>query len=101
MVQSRAAWRVGDGTKAWEILSFSETRESGNVLGTFMAAWDDHGLNLEVIWLGLVAGSAYGWHAAKPVAAELLPRFAKLFYGAEPEKVKEMTKLFEDWRAPW
>jgi hypothetical protein len=86
---------------AWEILSFSATRKSDNVLGTFMAAWDDHGLNLEIVWLGLVAGSAYGWHAADPPAGELLPRFARLFFGADPARTAEIFELMNDCALFW
>ncbi len=86
---------------AWEILSFGATRKSDNVLGTFMAAWDDHGLNLEIIWLGLVAGSAYGWRAADPAAAELLPRFAKLFFGTDPARIAETYELMNDCALFW
>jgi hypothetical protein len=66
-----------------------------------MAAWDDHGPNLEIIWLGLVAGSAYGWQAAEPPGAELLPRFARLFYGVEPEKIQEIYELMNDCALFW
>ncbi len=83
-----------------EMVSFGEVRKN-DVLGTFMAAWDDHGPQLEVIWLGLVAGSAYGWHAAEPDPGELLPQFARLFYGPETVDMQSVYELMNDGALFW
>jgi hexosaminidase len=83
-----------------EIIARGEARKSDNILGTFVAAWDDHGINLEIVWLGLVAGSCYGWNT-EPSSGELLPRFTKLFYGAEAGSMREIYELMNDCALFW
>jgi|GEM_PF-2882386 len=84
----------------YQRISFGEIREN-DVLGTFIAAWDDHGHNHEVIWLGLIAGSAYGWNAGTPEPDEIMPRFARLFYGPEALQMEEIYRLMNECALFW
>jgi hypothetical protein len=86
--------------KMYRRISFGEVREI-DVLGTFIAAWDGHGSTLEVVWLGLVSGSCYGWNAGTPEPDELLPRFVKTFHGPEARGMAEAYRLMNDGALFW
>ena len=83
---------------------FGEVRNN-EVLGNFTAAWDDHGANHEVIWLGLNARGTYGWHAGAPEADEIPPKFMRLFYGLNEVNMEEAYELMNDvalfWTFSW
>jgi hypothetical protein len=85
----------------YEIMCLAETRKSDNVMGTFMAAWDDRGSNLEIIWAGLIAGSSYGWNGANPKPGEMLPQFIKLFYGPGVDNMVQIYELMNDCALFW
>ncbi len=84
----------------YQRISYGKVREN-DVLGTFIAGWDDHGPNLEVIWLGLVTGSSYGWHAGLPTPEEIFPRFINTFYGHRSVEMDEVFRLMNDGSLFW
>jgi len=93
--------RVNDVYKS---ISSGEVRKN-DVLGTFVAAWDDSGPHDEVFWLGWVAGTSYAWNGGTPHPDELVPQFMRLFYGPEVMNMEEIYKLtydgFRFWSTSW
>jgi len=88
----------------YKSISFGEVRKN-NVLGTFVAAWDDSGPHDEVFWLGWVTGTSYAWNGGIPQPDELPPKFMRLFYGPEVKDMEEIYKLMYDgfrfWSTSW
>lgn len=89
---------------AYKTVSFNEARQN-NLLGTFVAAWDESAPHNEVFWLGWVAGTSYGWKAGAPDPETLIPEFMTLFYGAETENMPEVYELLSSasqfWSSSW
>jgi len=54
--------------KAFYELSYSKTLK-GDVIGSFIAAWDDHGLHNETSWLGWATGAQYSLDPWYPFCA--------------------------------
>ena len=88
----------------YKSISSGEVRKN-DVLGTFVAAWDDSGPHDEVFWLGWVAGTSYAWNGGTPHPDELVPQFMRLFYGPEVMNMEEIYKLtydgFRFWSTSW
>jgi hypothetical protein len=89
---------------AYKTISFNEARKN-DLLGTFVAAWDESAPHNEIFWLGWVAGTSYGWKAGAPDPEILIPEFMALFYGAEAEKMPEVYELLAQasqfWSSSW
>jgi len=89
---------------SYKTISFNEARKN-NLLGTFVAAWDESAPHNEIFWLGWVAGASYGWKAGAPLPELLIPQFMTLFYGAECENMLEVYELLSNasrfWASSW
>lgn len=89
---------------AYETISLSEARKN-NLLGTFIAAWDESGPHNEIFWLGWVGGTSYGWKAGAPDPEILIPQFMVLFYGPESGSMQEaynlLARVSKFWSSSW
>ena len=85
-------------------ISSGEVRKN-DVLGTFVAGWDDSGPHDEVFWLGWVAGTSYAWNGETPLPEKLISQFMKLFYGINATNMEEVYKLMDNghrfWSGSW
>ncbi len=79
-----------------ESISFGRVRKINDVLGTFVAGWDDSGPHDEVFWLGWVGATSYAWHGGVPEPDILSSKFMKLFYGPEATDMKEIYTLLNE-----
>jgi len=65
----------------------------GDVIGSFIAAWDDRGLHNETFWLGWATGAQYSWTPGTPSVAQTTSEFMKIYYGSDA------TEMVETYRA--
>ena len=90
--------------EACKTISFDQARKN-DLLGTFVAAWDESGPHNEIFWLGWVAGTSYGWKTGAPDPETLIPEFMTLFYGAQSEDMPEVYELLSRaskfWSSSW
>ncbi len=84
---------------------FFARKVNNDVLGTFIAAWDDRGPHDEAFWLGWITGTSYAWHVGAPKPDKILPEFIRLFYGTEVVDMEEVYALLNDcalfWKFSW
>ena len=76
-----------------------------DIIGTFIAAWDESAPHNEIFWLGWTAGTSYGWNSKAPLPDILVPKFMKLFYGPEVVNMQEVYRLMSNgarfWSSSW
>ncbi len=90
---------------AYKSISFSSPRKINDVLGTFIAGWDDAGPHDEAFWLGWTAGGAYAWNGGNPEPGQMIDAFMNLFYGNDAVNMLEVYQLMADgvkyWKESW
>jgi hypothetical protein len=80
-------------------------REEGaeNLIGTFVASWDDAGLHDEVFWLGWATVTQYGWSKERPSTEQTVADFLDTYYGPGNSDIYDLylalqkgARFFED-----
>jgi len=81
--------------RAFEDLSYGLTWR-GNVMGTFIAAWDDSRLHNETFWLGWATGAQYSWNPGKPSVEQTTMEFMNIYYGPEATDMVEVYCILNE-----
>ncbi len=86
-------------------ISFTTARQQADLMGVFVAAWDDAGLHPETFWLGFATGPAAGWHPGSPDPRESMNAFYPLFYGPSATNMGRVYQLMsleaQFWADSW
>jgi hexosaminidase len=69
---------------------------NGDVLGTFIAAWDDAALHNETFWLGWATGAQYSWSPGKPSVEQTTSEFMNIYYGPEATDMVEVYRILDN-----
>jgi hexosaminidase len=80
--------------EAYYELSYSKTLK-GDVIGSFIAAWDDRGLHNETFWLGWATGAQYSWTPGIPSVAQNVSEFMKVYYGQDAVDMEKVYRTLE------
>jgi hypothetical protein len=62
------------------------------IIGTYVAAWDDSGLHSETFWPGWVMVTQYGWSPDGPGPEQVLADFIDVFYGPGNQDMVEIYR---------
>jgi len=80
--------------EAFYELSYSKTLK-GDVIGSFIAAWDDQGLHNETFWLGWATGAQYSWTPGTSSVSQTVSGFMKIYYGPETAGMVDACRSLE------
>jgi len=68
----------------------------GNLIGTFIAAWDDNALHNETFWLGWAIGAQYSWTPGTPSLEQTTMTFMNIYYGPGNTDMLEVYKALDE-----
>jgi hexosaminidase len=68
----------------------------GDVIGTFIAAWDDAALHNETFWLGWATGAQYSWSPGKPSVEQTTMEFMNIYYGPEATDMVDVYRILDE-----
>lgn len=79
-----------------DIATDTSRTDGANLVGVFVAAWADSGLNPETFWMGFITGASWAWNPASPDPNQAANSFYKLFYGAGTVDMGRVYQLMSE-----
>lgn len=87
--------RMSTLENAFEELSYGAAWR-GDLIGTFIAAWDDNALHNETFWLGWATGAQYSWTPGTPSVEQTTMEFMNIYYGPGSTGMLEVYRALDE-----
>lgn len=94
------AGEKGNLESVFQELSYGKAR-NGDLLGSFIAAWDDSGLHNETFWLGWAMGAEYSWTPGTPSVEQTTLEFINIYYGPKVTDMVEVYRALQEGACFW